>query len=52
MIKARTLAHLDHYLEQLEEQITARGGTVHWARDANEANRIVTELVRAMAGFA
>ena len=28
-------AHLDAYLEQLESQVTARGGTVHWARDAN-----------------
>jgi len=45
-IKQHTLARLDHYLEQLEEQVTARGGTVHWARDANEANRIVTALVR------
>ena len=41
------LAHLDTYLVQLEEQVTARGGVVHWARDADEANRIVTELVRA-----
>ena len=32
---------------QLEEQVTARGGTVHWARDANEANEIVTRLVQA-----
>ncbi len=45
-IKQHTLAHLDRYLEQLEGQVTARGGTVHWARDANEANRIVTGLVR------
>jgi L-lactate dehydrogenase complex protein LldF len=45
-IKQHTLAHLDQYLEQLESQVTARGGTVHWARDANEANRIVTGLVR------
>jgi len=35
------LAHLDRYLLQLEEQVTARGGTVHWAGDANEANQIV-----------
>ncbi|MDP9116381.1 MAG: lactate utilization protein, partial [Actinomycetota bacterium] len=28
-------------------QVTARGGTVHWARDADEANRIVLELVQA-----
>jgi L-lactate dehydrogenase complex protein LldF len=46
-IKARTMAHLDRYLEQLEEQVTARGGVVHWARDANDANRIVVGLVRA-----
>ena len=45
-IKRHTLAHLDHYLEQLERQVTAHGGTVHWARDAIEANRIVTGLVR------
>jgi L-lactate dehydrogenase complex protein LldF len=41
------LANLDRYLVQLEEQVSARGGVVHWARDANEANRIVTDLVRA-----
>ncbi|GAA0364798.1 LutB/LldF family L-lactate oxidation iron-sulfur protein [Streptomyces blastmyceticus] len=46
-IKDRTLRHLDHYLVQLEESVTRAGGTVHWAADAAEANRIVTELVRA-----
>ncbi len=46
-IKDDVLAHLDEYLLQLEEQVTARGGVVHWARDAAEANRIVTELVQA-----
>ncbi|APE26592.1 MULTISPECIES: LutB/LldF family L-lactate oxidation iron-sulfur protein [Streptomyces] len=46
-IKDRTLRHLDTYLLQLEEAVTAAGGTVHWATDAAEANRIVTELVRA-----
>ncbi|MEP6695576.1 MAG: LutB/LldF family L-lactate oxidation iron-sulfur protein [Pseudonocardiales bacterium] len=46
-IKDDVLAHLDTYLVQLEEQVTAAGGVVHWARDANEANRIVTGLVRA-----
>src|SRR5215472_16633178 len=46
-IKAKTLAGLDGYLEQLEREVTARGGTVHWARDANEANQIVIELVTA-----
>ena len=46
-IKDQVLANLDRYLVQLEEQVTARGGVVHWARDAVEANRIVTDLVRA-----
>ncbi|HET6815454.1 MAG TPA: LUD domain-containing protein, partial [Actinomycetota bacterium] len=46
-IKDQVLAGLDAYLVQLEEQVTARGGVVHWARDATEANRIVTDLVRA-----
>jgi L-lactate dehydrogenase complex protein LldF len=46
-IKDQVLAGLDGYLVQLEEQVTARGGVVHWARDATEANRIVTELVTA-----
>ncbi|MGW7366642.1 LutB/LldF family L-lactate oxidation iron-sulfur protein [Streptomyces sp. NPDC054841] len=46
-IKDHTLRHLDRYLEQLEERVTAAGGTVHWAADADEANRIVADLVKA-----
>jgi L-lactate dehydrogenase complex protein LldF len=46
-IKDEVLAGLDRYLIQLEEQVVARGGTVHWARDAREANAIVTALVQA-----
>ena len=46
-LKAATMARLDELLVQLEEQVTARGGTVHWARDAAEANRIVLDLVTA-----
>ncbi|OEJ93645.1 lactate utilization protein B [Streptomyces thermolilacinus] len=46
-IKDRTLRHLDHYLVRLEQAVTAAGGTVHWAADAAEANRIVTALVKA-----
>ena len=41
------MARLPELLVQLEENVTARGGVVHWARDAEEANRIVTDLVRA-----
>ena len=46
-LKRHTMGDLETYLLQLEEKVTARGGTVHWARDANEANEIVTRLVRA-----
>ncbi|MER6243970.1 LutB/LldF family L-lactate oxidation iron-sulfur protein [Streptomyces griseorubiginosus] len=45
-IKDRTLRRLDHYLVQLEESVVAAGGTVHWAADADEANEIVTQLVK------
>ncbi|MEJ2287223.1 MAG: LutB/LldF family L-lactate oxidation iron-sulfur protein [Deinococcales bacterium] len=44
-IKAHTLAHLDHYLMRLEQNVVARGGQIHWARDAAEANAIVQALV-------
>jgi len=46
-IKTRTMAHLDRYLEQLEAEFTSRGGIVHWAADAHEANLIAVDLVRA-----
>lgn len=46
-IKDHTLRHLDRYLVQLEESVTAAGGIVHWAADAEEANRIVIGLVKA-----
>jgi L-lactate dehydrogenase complex protein LldF len=46
-IKTATMARLDEHLIELESQVTARGGVVHWARDANEANAIVTRLVQA-----
>ncbi|WP_069768706.1 LutB/LldF family L-lactate oxidation iron-sulfur protein [Streptomyces sp. LUP30] len=45
-IKDHTLRRLDQYLVQLEAAVTAAGGTVHWAADADEANRIVTRLVK------
>jgi L-lactate dehydrogenase complex protein LldF len=46
-IKQDTLAHLDRYLVQLEAAVMARGGTVHWARDALEASQIVLNITRA-----
>jgi L-lactate dehydrogenase complex protein LldF len=44
-IKERTLRHLDTYLLQLEASVQAAGGHVHWARDAAEANAIITGIV-------
>jgi L-lactate dehydrogenase complex protein LldF len=46
-VKERVLRHLDQYLVQLEEAVTKAGGQVHWARDATEANRIITGIVAA-----
>ncbi len=45
-VKSDVMGRLPELLEQLEAAVTARGGTVHWAADANEANAIVTRLVR------
>ena len=45
-LKERTLRHLDHYLLQLEESVTKAGGVVHWARDADEANRIIAGIAK------
>lgn len=45
-IKDEALANLDVHLERLEASVTAAGGTVHWARDAAQANAIVARLTR------
>ncbi|GAA0374512.1 LutB/LldF family L-lactate oxidation iron-sulfur protein [Micromonospora gifhornensis] len=46
-IKTDVMARLPELLEQLEARVTEAGAVVHWAADATEANRIVTDLVRA-----
>ena len=46
-IKEHVLRHLDFYLQQFEAACTRAGGVVHWASDADEANRIIVDLVRA-----
>jgi L-lactate dehydrogenase complex protein LldF len=45
-IKDDVLANLDTYLLEFEERLLALGAQVHWARDGDEANRIVTSLVQ------
>ncbi len=44
-IKDDVLARLPELLVELEANVTAAGGTVHWARDAAEANAIVASIV-------
>jgi L-lactate dehydrogenase complex protein LldF len=44
-LKDRVMRHLDEYLLEFEAAVTAAGGTVHWARDGQECNRIVADIV-------
>ena len=46
-IKDDVMARLPELLEQLEANVVAAGGVVHWARDADEANAIVVDLARS-----
>jgi len=43
-LKWQVTDHLPELLEELEASVTAAGGVVHWARDAEEAGEIVTRL--------
>jgi L-lactate dehydrogenase complex protein LldF len=46
-LRERAIRSLDRWLPELEASVQRAGGHVHWARDATEANRIVTQLVRS-----
>ncbi|HET6625555.1 MAG TPA: lactate utilization protein B [Nocardioidaceae bacterium] len=46
-IKDNTLHHLDTHLVTLEAALEARGATVHWARDAEEACAVVASIARS-----
>ncbi len=45
-IKDHVLAHLDIYFEEYEQKVVDSGGSVHWARDAAEACKIIVSLCR------
>ena len=45
-IRDYALSHMDTMLERYERAITARGGHVHWARDAKEARDIVLGILQ------
>jgi len=45
-IRLHTIENMDVYLTQLEENVKAAGGHVHWAETAEEANRIVVQIAQ------
>jgi len=45
-IKTDVMARLPELLVELERNVIAAGGRVHWARDADEANAIITRIVQ------
>jgi len=45
-IKSHTLSHLDTYLEAFEQNALKRGIKVHWAKDAEEHNQIVLDILQ------
>ena len=48
-IKTDVLARLDEYALQFEAAVETAGGHVHWARNAQEANAVVVDVVRSHA---
>jgi L-lactate dehydrogenase complex protein LldF len=46
-LKRRVLRHLDEHLVQFEAAVESAGGTVHWARDGEEAGALIAGLVQA-----
>ena len=47
-VKADVVAHLDQYLDQFIDRVTANGIQVHRAADAGEALRIFLEIARSV----
>jgi L-lactate dehydrogenase complex protein LldF len=45
-VRDYALSRLDTLLEAFERNVAARGGRVHWARDAKEARGIVLSILR------
>src|SRR2546423_6933850 len=46
-IKQHALDHLDYYLDQLVANVERNGGDVHFARDGDEAKRIILHIAPA-----
>jgi L-lactate dehydrogenase complex protein LldF len=48
LLKQHALENLDHYLEQFESQVVARGGKVIYARDGGEVVDFLLDLAKKM----
>ncbi|MGI6549894.1 MAG: lactate utilization protein B [Syntrophomonadales bacterium] len=46
-IRTRSVENMPELLERFEERATAAGAKVYWARNAQEANQIITDIVTA-----
>ncbi|NNE64581.1 MAG: iron-sulfur cluster-binding protein [Gammaproteobacteria bacterium] len=46
-IRNHVLDNLDMYLERYEKAVTDRGGTVHWAENAEQARDIVRDICKS-----
>ncbi len=46
-IKIHALDNLDYYIELLSDNVAAAGGQMHFAKDADEANAIVSHLAQS-----
>ena len=49
-MKKHTISNLAYYLEMFERNATANGAHVHWAKDAEEHNRIVYDIIQRHGG--
>ncbi|RJP51164.1 MAG: hypothetical protein C4583_09250 [Anaerolineaceae bacterium] len=45
-VRAEVIERLDEYIHQFASHLTENGVTVHWAKDAAEANGIVLEIMQ------
>lgn len=47
-VKDHTLKHLGYYLTQFESKVVKSGGNVHWAENAEQANKIILDICSAI----
>ncbi len=45
-IRLETLSRFDHYLTQFTENVAQNGGYVHWAVTAEDARRLILDIIR------